>query len=315
MRSVFAILLLVAVGGAARQRPASPAAPFLWHDPGNVSALDLSDAGAGVPAPQPPFTFVREDLSGTNPKVFVRDARGTLWNVKFGYEVHNDVFCWRIVRACGYFSEPSFFVAAGRIEQYRPIRRANRWLQSDGRFTEARFQYRDPQLHFLARRSWRWDRSPFSGTAQMDGLKLLLMLFSNWDNKDARVGAGGSNTAIFERRGRPVYAFVDWGSGMGSWGSVPGRETDWNCRDYAAQTPSFVAGVKNGSVVFGWDGAIPQGFRTGIPVEHVRWLMKYLGRISDAQLAAALEASGASPSERACFLKAMRDRIEQLRRQ
>lgn len=289
----------------------SPAA--LWHDPGNVAALDLGgSAGAPVAAPKPPFTFLREDPSGTQPKLFARDAGGATWNVKFGFEVHNESFCWRLVRACGYFAEPSFFVAAGQFEKYQPIRRSSPSLRADGHFTAARFQFRDPGLKFLDHRNWRWDRPPLGGTRELDGLKVLIMLFSNWDNKDGRVGKGGPNTAIFEEHGRLIYAFTDWGSGMGRWGSAAGSDTNWDCAGYTAQTPAFVEGVERGSVVFAWEGAINQGFRTGIPAVHVRWLMQYLGRITDAQIAAALKAAGANDTETACFAKALRSRIGQL---
>jgi hypothetical protein len=46
----------------------------------------------------------------------------------------------------------------------------------------------------------------------------------------------------------------------------------------------------------------------------VRWLMQYLGRITDAQLRAGLEASGASRSQAVCFQHGLRARIERLRR-
>jgi hypothetical protein len=294
---------------------ASRVTPGFWHDPGDVAKLDFGGSvGAPVGAPKPPFTFLREDPSGTQPKLFARDAAGVLWNVKFGYEVHNESFCWRIVRACGYFAEPSFFVAEGRFENYRPIRRATQSLQADGRFTSARFQFRDPRLKFLANRSWRWDRPPLAGTRELDGLKILIMLFSNWDNKDARVGRGGPNTALFKEHGRPVYAFTDWGSGMGKWGASAGSDSNWDCGNYSAQTPEFVKGVEEGSVRFGWEGAINEGFRKGIPPAHVRWLMEYLGKISDAQIAAALKAAGANETEKECFGKALRERIEELRK-
>ena len=49
----------------------------LWTDPGNVQSLDFK-YGVGGPEnqPKPPFRFVDEDLSGTNPKVNVVDERG-----------------------------------------------------------------------------------------------------------------------------------------------------------------------------------------------------------------------------------------------
>jgi hypothetical protein len=146
----------------------------------------------------------------------------------------------------------------------------------------------------------------------LDGLKVLIMLFSNWDNKDARVGKGGPNTALFEKGGRVTYAFTDWGSGMGRWGATTGQ-TDWRCEDYSEQTPAFVKGVANGFVVFGWEGAINEGFRDRIPPGHVAWLMQYLGRITDVQLRSALKDSGATEAEAECFTKALRARIEQLR--
>src|SRR4051812_12986367 len=49
----------------------------VWHDPGAVERLDLRyGAGGHALQPRPPFKFVKEDTSGTNPKVQVRDAAG-----------------------------------------------------------------------------------------------------------------------------------------------------------------------------------------------------------------------------------------------
>src|SRR4051794_25942466 len=50
---------------------------FLWHDPGAVERLDLRHGSGGrALQPGPPFTFVKEDTSGSTPKVQVRDAAG-----------------------------------------------------------------------------------------------------------------------------------------------------------------------------------------------------------------------------------------------
>ena len=51
--------------------------------------------------------------------------------------------------------------------------------------------------HFDAH-GWAWHDNPFVGTPELNGLKILMMLMSNWDNKDVRDVARGSNTAIFE---------------------------------------------------------------------------------------------------------------------
>ena len=88
----------------------------------------------------------------------------------------------------------------------------------------------------------------------MNGLKILVMLFSNWDNKDKRDSKAGSNTSILEfADGRQVYFVNDWGQSFGGWGQYFGRG-NWNCKVYEQQTPLFVAGVKNGLVQFGYGG-------------------------------------------------------------
>jgi hypothetical protein len=288
----------------------------LWRDPGDVTKFDFAAAvGAPVSQPKPPLTYVREDMSGTQPKIFVKDANGATWNVKFGFEVHPESFCWRVVRACGYFAEPSFFIASGKLEAFQPTKRKDASLHPDGSFTNARFQYRDPDLKFLDDKNWYFDRPPFGGSKELSGLKILIMLFSNWDNKDARVGAGGPNTAIFELKNplgtRLIYAFTDWGAGLGSIGRA-GR-SNWNCASFLEQSAHWVERAERGNLVFDYDGNINPGFRTGIPVAHAAWFMKYLGAITDAQLRAGAVASGARDSEAACFTKALRQRIEQLR--
>lgn len=266
-----------------------------------------------VAPPKAPYTFVREDPSGTQPKLFVRDSAGAMWNVKFGPEVRTESFCWRIVQACGYFVEPSFFVAEGHIENLRPLKRRNPDLQSDGSFKAARFQHRDRAVRFVPNRNWRWDRPPFAGTKELSGLKVLIMLFSNWDNKDARVGKGGPNTGEFRLGKERIAAFTDWGSGMGRWGSEPGINTNWNCADFAAQTPQFVLQIDQKQVVFGWKGAINDGFSTGIPPAHVVWLLERLGKIPDEEIRAWLRSAGGSDADVDCFAKSLRSRIEQLR--
>src|SRR5262245_53718441 len=83
--------------------------PILWHDPGEVEKLDfVGGVGGRDQAPKPPFTFEEEILSGTNPKVRVKDAGGTKWAVKFGTEARAEVFSTRMAWAAGYFVEPSY---------------------------------------------------------------------------------------------------------------------------------------------------------------------------------------------------------------
>ncbi len=65
----------------------------IWADPSPVAQRDLR-RGPGGPdgAPAPPFTFLEEHTSGSQPRVSVRDARGRRWRVKWGKEVRSETF-------------------------------------------------------------------------------------------------------------------------------------------------------------------------------------------------------------------------------
>ena len=294
-----------------------PSRTIVWRDPGAVETLDfVGGPGGREQAPKPPFTFIEEDPSGSNPKIKVMDANGIKWSVKWGSEVNAEVFASRIAWAAGYFVEPAYFVASGKIDGVKKLDRAKKYVDSDGNFTDARFEMKEKGMTKLdGKQSWEWDKNPLVGTKEFNGLKIIMMLVSNFDNKDARDLGRGSNTAIFQY---PVgdtvesrYVVTDWGGSMGKWGGFMSREK-WDCKGYAQQTPEFIKGVKGGFIVWGWSGQHTKDATQGIRQSDVKWLLQYLGRISDDQIRAGLEASGATQEECECFTKALRDRILQM---
>jgi hypothetical protein len=296
-----------------------PGENVIWTDPGDVASLDFTyGVGGQQGAPQPPFAFIEEDLSGPNPKVYVKDAAGRKWSVKWSKEAHSDVFASRLAWACGYIAQPEYYVAQGQITGVNaPLKRAGSVIRGDGSFSSARFQLRTDEPRFLKDVGWSWVNSPFRGTSQLHGLKVLMMLVSDWDNKDARDQDRDSNLAIFEQQAqdgpRYLYFVADWGGSMGKWGNVMERDK-WDAKGFADQTPDFVKGVHHGMVEWGY-----QGQRTSDQVHDIRaadvvWLMQYLGKITDDQLRAGLVASGATPEEVESFTASLRARIVQLRR-
>lgn len=292
--------------------------PVLWAEPGRIETTDFTHGagGAGL-APAPPFHFIKEDDSGTSPKVIVRDAKGVEWRMKGGLEVRAETFVTRFVAALGYYAETTYFLAKGKVEgMHAPLRRASGFMNNDGSFTFASFERRDAAVKFLDGEKWSWDQSPFEGSREKKGLKILVMLFSNWDNKDARDEYKGSNTSVISCGTSKVYFVNDWGQTLGRWGhgGFFGRHSMWDCRAFAAQTPEFVLGTRKGRVRFGYAGQHTEDFKADITVEDVRWLMQYLGRITDAQMRAGLLNSGATREEEDCFSRSIRERIEQLRR-
>lgn len=284
---------------------------LFWTDPGPVARTDFLKPARGVPGPVEPFTFLEEDMNGTSAKALVRDAAGILWQVKGGKEARAEAFATRFVAALGYYADSVFFIASGRFDKTPPrLKRASGFIKSDGKFTWAGFERRDPAARFVKDEQWNWtDRR----TTEVQGLKILVMLLSNWDNKDARNSVHGSNTG-YMRTAEGTYAYVtDWGQSMGGWARFFGR-SNWDCEAYRRQTPEFVRGVRNGLVWFSYIGQHTRGFADDVKIEDVRWLMRYLGQVTDAQIRAGLLASGATHHEEECFAGSLRNRIETLRR-
>ncbi len=293
----------------------------IWRDPGDVRRLELRDgAGGRGGAPAPPFQYLEEHQSGSQPCVSVLDAAGRRWRVKWGPEVRSENAATRIAWACGFFTEVTYFVAAGTIAGASGLQRARTCIDDAGAFTEARFELDEAHVRkMFEEHSWAWDDNPFVGSPQLNGLKIVVMLLSNWDTKDRRDVARGSNTAIFEYRTsrwrrEARYLISDWGGSMGRWGGNIVTRGRWDPEGFEAQTPQFVTGVNGNGVSFGYAGQRTAEVAQGISVADVRWLYRYVGKISDAQLREALLASGATGDEADRFGRALRDRIAQLER-
>lgn len=293
----------------------------LWRDPGDVASLAVAAGPGGAEgAPVPPFRFVEEHTSGSQPCVSVTDGLGRLWRVKWGNEVRSENVAVRLAWACGYFAETTYFIDRGQIAGANRLQRAQACIDATDGFTEARFELEDPAVRKLfEEHSWAWNDNPFVGTRELHGLKILVMLLSNWDTKDRRDVARGSNTAIFEHRvsrwrHEARYLITDWGGSMGRWGGNIVTRGRWDPAGFEAQTPQFVTGASGDTVTFGYAGQRTADVSAGIRVKDVSWLYRYLGRITDRQLAQMLEASGANEEETVAFARAMRDRIAQLGR-
>src|SRR5262245_41521270 len=146
---------------------------ILWQEPRDIERRDLfygAGGRSGAPAPSSGFIFVRHSTSGTQKKIIVKDSSGCEWTVKFGPEASPETTATRIICAAGYHVDQDYFVRQARIvgkEQY------------DAR--DVRFERRDEELEEVG--NWKWKESPFEGTREMDGLKVLMALIKNWDLK------------------------------------------------------------------------------------------------------------------------------------
>src|SRR5207302_778267 len=91
--------LMISAAPARKSQPKhlSEGINILWRDPGRVEALDfVNGVGGSAKAPLGPFQFVEEDMSGSNPKIKVRDAHGEEWSVKWSEEAKPEAFASRL---------------------------------------------------------------------------------------------------------------------------------------------------------------------------------------------------------------------------
>jgi hypothetical protein len=253
--------------------------------------------------------------------VKIKDAKGTTWNVKWAEEVHSETFASRLAAAAGYCVRTTYYVPSGRISDCKDLGRAKDRVGSDGSFESAVFKLIPDDEPYLAGHNWSWFNNPFLKTPelmrQLNGLKIMMMLTSNFDAKDGRDVDMGPNTAIYERKRRNgveyCYALDDWGGSMGRWGNLFTR-SKWDPTGYAEQSAHFVRGLDDdGFIAWGYSGVHQGEVMKEISPADVAWLLKAIGRITDPQLADALFDAGAEDREAATFTSAIRRRLTQLK--
>ena len=298
---------------AAIPAAAADANALLWHAPAEITVSEFTwGPGGESHAPKPPFQFLEEDLAGTNPKLKVSDALGQKWTVKFGGEIHSEVFAARLLFALGYEAQPSYFVRSGVITGAHGLKRAKPFIGKNGEFAYARFKlHQSKKSSRVDGMDWSWTSNPFVGTRELNGLKVLMMLVSNWDAKDSR-DRKGSNTAVYSDSGNQLYyAFDDWGATFGKWGGFFSRDK-WDADGYRAQSQRFIRGADGETIRWGYIGKHGKDLTRGIRVVDVRWLLTYLSPVTNDELRAGLRASGATPGNIEIYVQSIRDRITQL---
>ena len=274
----------------------------LWHDPGAASALNLATApwDSGQP-PKAPFQFLKEEKSGTSPKILVKDANGETWFVKFGFEARPETFSSRIVRAVGYFAPATYFLTDGTIENVPDsLGRAKQEIdKASGRFHNARFSRKFEAVPG----KWSFDNADLNGTNELGGLRLLIMLVSNWDVKYP-------NFALIRLPdGETMYAITDWGETLGQ---SDGKDR-WNCQKYKNETAHWIDGVRDGYVAINYNGKMHDVVTNNIRLDDLKWFVGKINGLSDAQIRDALKASGATEDETGCFAGALEQRIQMLK--
>ena len=316
-----AVLVAPPAGARKHREPASAGKQILllWRDPADIASRDLFwGPGGRAHEPHGPFTFVKEDRKGTSPKFVVRDRDGTEWKVKMGPEARPETAATRLVWAAGYFADEDYFVRELHVAGM-PTRLHRGWklVSPDGTVHDVRLERErgDKKLGV-----WRWDRNPFAGTRELNGLRGLMVLINNWDLKT-------ENNSILQEGGEKVYEVSDLGASFGSAGLVwPLADAKGNLANY--ERSKFIRQVKDGLVDFQAPArprfvfaVNPKAYFSrlhvervgrGIPLEDAAWIGRLLARLSQIQIRDAFRAAGYSAEDQAAFAGILQSRIAQL---
>src|ERR1044071_7522909 len=178
-RTLIVLALLVSISSIdtgfakpKKKKKAFTGTPILWQRPDNISSRDLF-LGPGGEEMRPDLrriTFIKEEKGGYSKKYRVRDAAGREWVAKVGKEAQSETAAVRLLWGVGYVTEVNYLVPSVTIP-------------GKGTFQNVRFEARPDGWKRLD--EWKWNRNPFMGSSELQGLKIMMALINNWDLKDS----------------------------------------------------------------------------------------------------------------------------------
>jgi hypothetical protein len=290
----------------------------LWTDPADIQTRNLF-YGPGGKDHQPngtAFTFVDEDLDGSNPKYNVKDQDGVKWKIKLGAEARPETAATRLVWAVGYNANEDYLLPDLHVTGLPAhLHRGGGMIRADGEMTDARLKRHLKGEEKVGKWSWRDD--PFAHSREWNGLRVMMALINNWDLKD-------ENNAIYEGG---VYMISDLGASFGTTGFNPRQATSkGNLHNY--EHTRFIAKTTKEYVDFNVPSRPaffiffnPAEFfpRMGlrwigkrVPRSDARWMGQMLAKLSPEQIRDAFRAAGYTPAETEGFAKVVEKRIGEL---
>jgi hypothetical protein len=298
------IALLLATAGMAQKKakkPQPPAGKAVMWEKVNIRKKDLfyGPGGRDMVPDVSSVTFIKEEKGGHNKKYRIKDADGRTWVAKLGREAQPETAAVRLLWALGYKTEINYLVPTITIP-------------GKGTFQNVRLEARPDDVERLE--NWKWKENPFIGRKELQGLKMMMVFFNNWDVVDIQnkiLDADGNGGDELE------YIVSDLGSTFGRLGNnnLPviyrlGRRT--NKPDLYKKT-KFVKKVRDGNVILAYKGK-NRGIFKGITIEQGRWLADLLLKLDKKQIRDAFRAANYSPSEIETLTGAVMKRIDDLDR-
>lgn len=268
--------------------------PVLWSEPADIESRNLL-LGAGGEEMKPDLrrvTFVEKKTGGYSTKYRVTDASGNSWVAKLGKEAQPDTAANRLLWAVGYETEIAYLIPKLTIE-------------GKGNFENVRLEARPKNID--RGDEWKWEENPFVDTPQFKGLKVMMLLISNWDIKDSNnVIFNAQNPTTGETESR--YVISDLGGSLGKTGGFFTRSRN-KPSDFVKS--DFIEAVKGNVIDFNYGGKSKSLFEN-ITIEDAKWIGRLLGRLSDEQIKDAFRSANYSPEEVESLSSALKARINAL---
>ncbi|MGH9349671.1 MAG: hypothetical protein ACRD26_20655, partial [Vicinamibacterales bacterium] len=181
--------LTLACAGTTRliRTPEAPPAPErmaeFWVDPGSRPRELVYGIGGRQLAPSRDahYRFKDKDERGFSVSYDVIGPDGTEWSAKIGPEAQTEVVLSRILWGLGYHQPPVYYLPSWRLDSGNGAPTV---------VSEARFRPKLPNL-VRAEEVWNWADNPFSGTRELKGLLVVLLMLNSTDLKD-------SNNSIYD---------------------------------------------------------------------------------------------------------------------
>ncbi len=265
----------------------------LW-EPVDIKNRDLylGPGGAEFVPDLKGVILVGRQPGGNNLKYRLRDKKGNEWIAKIADESQPETAAVRLLWGVGYKTEINYLIPDLQLEKHRP-------------YTNVRLEARPKGVKRGER--WMWSDNPFMGSRELDGLKIMMAMFNNWDLKD-------ENNAVLISSDGHHYVISDLGASFGKLAKAPqsrsGRSV--NDADHYAESV-FIKGTNDGVIEFAYTG-MADHLLQGIKVESGRWLADLLMQLSDKQINDAFRAANYSAEKSAILTSAFRARINELDR-
>src|SRR5215472_1141153 len=310
----------------------------LWREPTDMASRNLF-YGPGGKKDQPQgttFAYEKEDLHGTNPKFDVRDQDNVKWRVKLGEEARPETVATRLLWAVGYSTDEDYFVERIQVNGMQAVSRKRRkrmrgLLDSDGTMHDVRLKRYSKDEKKVG--TWQWRKNPFTGSRELNGLRVMMAVINNWDLTD-------DNNSIYEEEkcdgaakqqqdsdDLRVYVVSDVGASFGTTGRVRDRAVAKGNSD-SYRRSKFISKIGRDYVDF----AVPsreswvlvvnpkeyiRRFRLRwigrhIPRSDAKWVGRLLASLSTEQVRDAFRAAGYSPEQVDQFSEVVAQRIAEL---